>query len=494
MGSASFGAGSHPDEASMQRGNRASALSELEDNMVYELRFPYLEDKCMDATAGGTADGTNIQLWTCANLAAQRFKVMKLDGNHFQLVSINSGQCVDVAAGGTEDSTNVRLWSCNGSDAQAFTIESLPDGYLGIPNKKSGRCLDVNRSSSTDGANIQIWSCNQSNAQKIRLVPSYADTMVESFISTYLVQKNGKTYFKKSLYNEEIDYFWRQALSILSLEDAQIRGSNATYRDKIIALLQTFLVHHTLDWNWNGFNDDLAWGGLIFIRGYQITGNPQYLQIAKNTFDLAYRRGWTSELGGGIWWHWERTYKESLSNNPNAVLACYIYQNSGNAWYRDRAVEIYNWVRNTLYNSQTGAVYQGIARDGHLVAEVTTYNVGTFVEAANCLQKITGQRAPYFDDALRAIEYVRSHQTENGIMAPNGSAEFARGLAAFVRDNNLWDRYGRWMEENSRAAWNSKRSDFGVSWNKWSYSTPYDVDIDSLDAKDGVTMLQVAPL
>lgn len=479
----------------MISGRAAGLESALTHNMVYELRFPYLEDKCMDVAEAGIGDGTNIRLWSCNNTASQRFKAMALDSVHFQLVSINSGRCVDVAGGGMEDSTNVHLWSCNGSDAQAFRVERLPDERFDFVNKKSGRCLDVNRSSSSNGANIQVWACNQSNAQRVRLVPSYADTIMEAFNATYLVEKDGKTYYKTSLHNPKFDYFWRQALSIMSLQDAYLRNSSVAYRNKISALLNTFIKEGGPDWNWNGFNDDLAWAGLAFIRGYQITGNQEFYRMAKNGFDLVYRRGWSGELGGGIWWNSEGIAKEALSNNPNAILACYLYQASGNAWYRDRALDIYNWVRNHLFDASTGALYQGIKQNGELIDYVYNYNIGTFVEAANCLRKSTGQSAPYYDDALRAIEYVRIHQTSpEGIILPIGFGEFARGLSEFMRDYNLQKRYLGWLEKNSRAVWNSRRPDLGVTGNVWTQPSPMNVDLEAFNAKDGVTMLQIAPL
>lgn len=471
----------------------ASAFT-LSNNMVYELRFPHLANKCMDVNAGGTSDGTNIQLWSCNGTAAQRFKAMALDETHFQLVDINSGRCVDVTGSGTSDGTNVQLWACNGSDAQAFRTEPSSDGSYAFPNKGNGRCLDVNAGSSSDGANIQVWACNGSERQRIQAQPSYADTMVEAFNSTYLVQAGGLTFYKESLHSNNVDYFWMQALSILALQDAQIRLSSAAYRDKISALLTTFMHHNGNDWTWNQFNDDLAWAGLAFARGYKISGNPLFLEKARHAFDLAYRRGWTNELGGGLWWDVDRSAKEALSNNPIAILGCYIYQASGNAWYRDRSVEIYNWVRANLYSTTTGAVYRLVWPDGTVDHSVSAYNIGTFVEAANCLQKVTGPGWAYYDDAVRAIDYVKNSLTIDGILAPLGSSEFARGLGEFVRDNKLHDKYYGWMLQNSQAAWRSRRQDNGIGWNKWTQPTPTDVDVLPLDAKDGVTMLQVAPL
>ena len=39
-----------------------------------------------------------------------------------RLVNPSSGKCMDIAAAGTADGTNVQLWTCNGTVAQAFDL------------------------------------------------------------------------------------------------------------------------------------------------------------------------------------------------------------------------------------------------------------------------------------------------------------------------------------------------------------------------------------
>lgn len=474
--------------------SKAESANTLTPYMVYELRYANLQDKCVDVVGAGMWDGTGVQLYSCVNVAAQRFKIMPLDATYVQIVNTNNARCLDAVNGGTEDGTFIQMYACNGSDAQAFRVETFADGTLSLVNKKSNRCLDVSGASSNDGARIQLWTCNQTPAQKIRAVPQIADAMMESYNATYLVRSGHETFYKQSLNVGEFDYFWRQALDVLALQDAQMRSGNIQYRDLNSAILNTFIARAGQDWSWNDFNDDIAWAGLAFARGYLMSGNGEFLNKARYAFDLGFNRGWTEEFGGGLWWDTGRTAKEALSNNPNIILACHLYQFTNDGVYRDKAVRIYSWVRNTLYDANTGAVAQGIKANGERMTETSIYNIGTFIEAANCVKNITGQRNPYYDDAVRSIEYVKNKASPDRAGGPRGSSEFARGAIAFIRDNNLMDTYRPWLESLSRAAWQSRRVDLGIGSNIWTSATNSGADLDAMDAKDGVSMLQAMPL
>ncbi|MET9993943.1 PQQ-dependent sugar dehydrogenase, partial [Streptomyces mutabilis] len=61
-----------------------------------------------------------------------------------------NGKCLDVDNAGTADGTQVQLWSCNQSSAQAWSVGG--DGTL----KALGKCLDVSGGASADGTRIQL--------------------------------------------------------------------------------------------------------------------------------------------------------------------------------------------------------------------------------------------------------------------------------------------------------------------------------------------------
>jgi predicted alpha-1,6-mannanase (GH76 family) len=329
-----------------------------------------------------------------------------------------------------------------------------------------------------------------------------ADTAFNAYNASFLVTSGNTQYYMEALNVSTKDYFWRQALDIQMVEDVYLRSKNPAHQALITNLLNTFLAQNAgsggqQDWSWNQYNDDLAWAGLAFVRGYQATGNTTFLNQAKYAFDLAYSRGWDTALGGGIWWNVAKTEKSALSNNPNVILACYLSEYTGDATYLTKARAIYDWVRSHLYNTTTGAAYENLKADGTLVADANVYNEGAFIGAANHLHRLTAVDM-YYDDALRTVEYVRNNKTSGGILT-NGTrqgtwqSEFARGLGEFVRDNNLWSTYYSWMLQNANAAWNVRRTDRSISWNNWTATTPSDNVTTAVECIGAVIMINVTP-
>ncbi|MEU1365419.1 PQQ-dependent sugar dehydrogenase [Streptomyces sp. NPDC005803] len=112
--------------------------------------------KCVDVAGAATADGTQIQLYTCNQTAAQRW-VVGTDGTLRSL-----GKCMDVSGGGSADGTKVQLYGCNGSGAQKWSPGA--DGTL--RNPQSGKCLDAEGVSSADRTRLHLWTCGTGANQK----------------------------------------------------------------------------------------------------------------------------------------------------------------------------------------------------------------------------------------------------------------------------------------------------------------------------------------
>jgi chitinase len=105
--------------------------------------------KCVDVAGANSADGTQVQLFTCNGTGAQSWTH---NGNSYQAL----GKCLDVAAAGTANGTKVQLFTCNGTGAQSWTHTSSNQ----LVNTNSGKCLDATGVSSADGTPLQIWSCS----------------------------------------------------------------------------------------------------------------------------------------------------------------------------------------------------------------------------------------------------------------------------------------------------------------------------------------------
>ncbi|WFE66022.1 ThuA domain-containing protein [Micromonospora sp. WMMD714] len=115
-----------------------------------------LGGKCLDVRNAATADGTQIQIWTCNGSAAQTWSVTP----NSTVKAL--GKCLDISGGGSADGTKIQLWTCNGSGAQNWSAQA--DGTL--RNPQSGKCLDVSNNSATDGQAVHLWTCLSAANQK----------------------------------------------------------------------------------------------------------------------------------------------------------------------------------------------------------------------------------------------------------------------------------------------------------------------------------------
>jgi chitinase len=113
-----------------------------------------LGGKCVDVAAASSANGTQVQLYTCNGTTAQQWS-----SNGGTLQSL--GKCLDVNAAGTANGTKVQIYDCNGTAAQQWTHNSSNE----LVNAGSGKCLDATGPSSADGTPLQIWTCTGATNQ-----------------------------------------------------------------------------------------------------------------------------------------------------------------------------------------------------------------------------------------------------------------------------------------------------------------------------------------
>ncbi|WP_052412383.1 PQQ-dependent sugar dehydrogenase [Streptomyces mutabilis] len=112
--------------------------------------------KCLDVDDAGTADGTQVQLWSCNRSSAQEWTV----GGDGTLKAL--GKCLDVSGGASADGTRIQLWTCNGTGAQKWAAQ--PDGT--VRNPQSGKCLDASGGTWNDGTPVHLWTCHTGPNQK----------------------------------------------------------------------------------------------------------------------------------------------------------------------------------------------------------------------------------------------------------------------------------------------------------------------------------------
>ena len=137
---------------------------------TYKIVSAY-DTKCVDVNAASTANGAQIQQFTCNATAAQSFIVSDQGDGWYKILNANSGKAVDIASASTANGANVQQYTDNGTGAQRFSIvptDSDDPTAFSIMNQTSGKCLDIKDWSTADRGVLQQWSCAGSLNQSFR--------------------------------------------------------------------------------------------------------------------------------------------------------------------------------------------------------------------------------------------------------------------------------------------------------------------------------------
>ena len=115
----------------------------------------------LDAYAGGTANGTQIDQWSYSAGGNQKWTVTSLGNGNYKILGVQSGLSLDVYAGGSANGTKIELWGYNGGNSQTWTLTSTGSGnYRITPACATSSCLDLTGASTASGALVDLWSYN----------------------------------------------------------------------------------------------------------------------------------------------------------------------------------------------------------------------------------------------------------------------------------------------------------------------------------------------
>jgi predicted alpha-1,6-mannanase (GH76 family) len=317
-----------------------------------------------------------------------------------------------------------------------------------------------------------------------------ADNIFNSYNNSFYVVSSGLGYYKADTGGGRAD-FWKQAEEIEMIIDAYERTSSSVYKGMITETINGFNNYFGSDWSGNTFNDDIMWMCIASLRGYQKTGTTSFRDNAKANFDRVYTRAYDGTLGGGLWWTTAKTSKNACVNGPGAIAAYLIYSTTGDSTYLTKANNIYNWERGHLFNTSTGAVYDHMNADGSTDFGVYSYNLGTFIGAANYLGQTSdaGLAAGYTKNTLAGGGNLPDYGTGGDGGGFNGIC--IRWLAKYMKDHSLQGTYQSWLQSNANTAFARRRTD-NLSWCQWSQQTPTGT-LKSFDCSSSVVALQVVP-
>ena len=273
--------------------------------------------------------------------------------------------------------------------------------------------------------------------------------------------------------------YWPNAHALDVVIDAYERTGNQSYKTYRENWFVGVKARNGNTWN-NDYYDDMEWIALALLRAYKVTNDTKYKDATLELWGYI-KEGWNENAGGGITWkkgmEWS---KNACSNGPAAILAARLYQEFGNEDDKEWAIRIYDWLKSTLVNTNTGAVWDHIdSRDGSIKKDwIFTYNQGTYIGAAVELHKIFNEKS-YLNDASLAADYTMSSLVENSVLKSEGSGDgglfkgiFVRYFTQLIIQNRLDEpvrrRYLQFINFNAETLWNNGTNAqgtlFGPNW------------------------------
>ncbi len=338
------------------------------------------------------------------------------------------------------------------------------------------------------------------------VVMTSADAAFEAWVSAYVVTNGYQVYIVDSLTGRNFAFMWQQAFMIWMVEDTYDRTHSPDQKQLINDLLNTFMKQNGTTLTWDGWDDDLEWGEIALIRGYQITGNVVALNSAIYVWDAVNSRGLDDTFGGGIW---EKlpppTSKCALSVHPQIIAGMYLYQLTGQSKYLTTCAELYAWGRTNIFVATSGQVNEGVAwadtnqTTMKVLTSNNSYNSGLYANAACALYEVTGDTQYLADAILAANQKVNNEPISNENHVNNGYFGAEQLVRAVVRiasedQNKLWPAYWPWLQANCTAAWSKRRTDLNLTHNDWTTATPSGTNnAQALETQAAVLVQQITP-
>jgi predicted alpha-1,6-mannanase (GH76 family) len=235
---------------------------------------------------------------------------------------------------------------------------------------------------------------------------------------------------------------WQDAQALTTLVDYMQLTGDSTYA---YALSQMHADNGSAQFT-DQYIDDTGWWGLAWLRAYQYTGNPAYLETAE--YDDNYMSSyWSGSCGGGLWWSTAETNLNAVENEVYLELSAALHNVlSGDTTYLNRATREWAWFSNSgLINSRS------LVNDGLNVSTCQnnggatfTYNQGVILTGLAQLSQATGNSS-VLSTAGAIANAATADLVTNGILVdpcePNGCANdgysfkgiFERDLGEFAR-------------------------------------------------------------
>ena len=129
------------------------------------------------------------------------------------------------------------------------------------------------------------------------------------------------------------------------------------------------------------YYDDNAWMVLALFDTWKLTRDREWLTYALKA--LAYcKSGWSSQLGGGIYWRESDKASKNTCINAPAAAACFrAYELTKDPDYKEFGFRLLDWMLPRLQDPADGLMWDHIRLDGHVDKTKWSYNTALTAKA-----------------------------------------------------------------------------------------------------------------
>ncbi|WP_374102364.1 ricin-type beta-trefoil lectin domain protein, partial [Streptomyces sp. HB-N217] len=150
------GAGGRRGVRAAGRGGRGAGVAACPRPAPGTTIYGHASNRCIEVAGHKWRDGAPLQIADCTGKAWQKWD-FRPDGTIRSL-----GLCMDATWGGTANGTVVQVAVCSGNPAQQFILAGPKD----LVNVQANKCVDVVDEKTGNGARLQLWECNGQDNQK----------------------------------------------------------------------------------------------------------------------------------------------------------------------------------------------------------------------------------------------------------------------------------------------------------------------------------------
>lgn len=120
--------------------------------------FSRYSNKPMEASSGGTADGTPLVQWSYTGGNEQKWTFTHLGNGQYKVTGLPSGRVMDVSGISTANGAQIQLWDWLNQNNQKWTVTPIGNSLFRIAAVHDGKVADVAGPSTADGAVVHQWN------------------------------------------------------------------------------------------------------------------------------------------------------------------------------------------------------------------------------------------------------------------------------------------------------------------------------------------------